>query len=247
MNRKLLLGVLAGVIAVAALSTVLFPPARDGSPAQENALIGQWIIWLAGVTAFAAILGVFIRVHLQRRWIARTQFVDSSATPLRMVPAEAELGKRLRRLGFVVLGEVEIHQPHTRSHHLWAYVRPDRKVRATVSRNWKRISFVTHWPDGFSLETACLRLPTVSLPHYCQQGFPGVSEAHEKHLETMASLAKAHGQPSPIRTIDDLIAAERSDLAVVLPEMAANDRLSRLVILGLIALFAVPLIVLRPF
>jgi hypothetical protein len=106
---------------------------------------------------------------------------------------------------------------------------------------------MTCWQDGFSLETASRKLPGISLPHYLQQGVSGVGEAHDLHRQSLASLAPGHGRPLEIRSIADLIAAERSDLAVVMPEMAAKDRLPRLVILGIIALFAVTLIATRPF
>ena len=95
---------------------------------------------------------------------------------------------------------------------MWAFVNSDHTVRATVSRNWNRVSFLSYWADGFSLDTACGRLPDVSLPHYRQQGIPGVAKANDAHLETVDSLADEHGQPLPVRSIDDLVAAERSDL-----------------------------------
>jgi len=83
-NRKLLLAILAGVVAAGALSTVLFPPEPGGSVSQGSALTGQWVVWLAAVAAFMTVSGLFIWVHVQRRLIARTQFVDSTATPMPM-------------------------------------------------------------------------------------------------------------------------------------------------------------------
>jgi hypothetical protein len=244
LNRRLLLAVLAAAVLVAGLSTALFPPS---SSAGGNAQVGALIIWLAGVAVCLTLGLVLASVSVRRRLVARTQFVDSTATPVTFRPQDAELDRQLRRIGFKGLGEVDFLQRRAKPHHLWAYVNSNRTVRATISQNWNRVSFITCWPDGFSLETASRKLPGIHLPHHLQQGVSGVGGAHDLHRQTLGSLAGKHGRPFKIQSIDDLIAAEQRDLAVVLPEMAARDRLPRLVILGIIAVFAVTLVVTRPF
>jgi hypothetical protein len=47
--------------------------------------------------------------------------------------------------------------------------------------------------------------------------------------------------------MEDLVAAERSDVAVVLPELAARERPTQVIALVLMAFFAVALIIGRPF